>query len=353
MKACHWCGLVLAALLVASPASLWAKNDLAKDHNLPDRIERLEAAVAELRATNARQQAEIDRLRARGQTLETELAAVGRNPVLALGPYVSVSTDPINLVRGPHVLFTGVNVHIRSGSGSTLDGIDVADSTHYPLGSPNGLGNLIVGYDEVSTTETTTRTGSHCLVVGIGNSFPTSGGVVFGTDNTVGAIFASVTGGSHNVANGMGSNIAGGAANMTTSDAWQISIAGGANNIASGWASSIGGGFHNVTGPNGCQHICGGQHNTAEAWASCVTGGWDNHALGNYSSVTGGQNNIASETAAVVTGGTENQAQAWASSVTGGRQNTATANGSTVSGGESRAATGDSNWVAGSLTEAN
>lgn len=352
MNTLHRCGILLAALFVASPAIGWAKNDSAKDNNVLDRLERLEAIVTDLRQANARQEAEIARLRNRAHRLGDDLATVLGNPVLALGPYVSLRTDTINLVRGPHVIFEGVNVHVRSGSGSTLDGIDVADSTYWPLGSPNGLGNLIVGYDEVSTTETTTRTGSHCLVVGIGNSFTTSGGVVFGTGNTVGAIFASVTGGSGNVANGMGSSIAGGAANTTTSDAWQISIAGGANNVASGWASSIGGGFHNVTGPNGCQHICGGQHNTAEAWASCVTGGWDNHALGNYSNVTGGQNNIASETAAVVTGGTENQAQGWASSVTGGRQNTAIANGSTVSGGESRAATGDSNWVAGSLIEA-
>src|SRR2546430_1871826 len=55
--------------------------------------------------------------------------------VMDLAPYVSVDPHPINGVAGPHVIFTGVNVHIRSGSGATED-----DTTN--------LGNLIVGYNE-------------------------------------------------------------------------------------------------------------------------------------------------------------------------------------------------------------
>ncbi len=54
-------------------------------------------------------------------TLQTELAAVQSNSVLALGPYVSVDTNTINGVVGPHVILSGVNLHVRSGFGSTND----------------------------------------------------------------------------------------------------------------------------------------------------------------------------------------------------------------------------------------
>ena len=71
-------------------------------------------------------------------------------------PYVTVDTGKINGLDGPHIIFgkegTGVNVHVRDGSGGTD-------------GAVNGLGNLIVGYNEDSGD---TRSGSHNLVVGQG-----------------------------------------------------------------------------------------------------------------------------------------------------------------------------------------
>src|SRR5205807_1257654 len=53
---------------------------------------------------------------------------------------------------GNDVYFTGCNVNIRSGSGSTD-------------GPTNGLGNLIVGYNEFPSS-VVTRSGSHNIVVG-------------------------------------------------------------------------------------------------------------------------------------------------------------------------------------------
>ena len=152
------CGLLLAALLVSAPGLAQAKDD---SDSTTARIARLEAAILELRAVNALQQVEIQKVRGRATDLESALAAVKGNPALALGPYVSVQTGTINLVKGPHIIFEGVNVHIRSGSGSTYDGIDPATWT--PDMPTSGRGNLIIGYNEISKYDPTVRGGAHCL----------------------------------------------------------------------------------------------------------------------------------------------------------------------------------------------
>src|SRR5690242_9838303 len=90
---------------------------------------------------------DITALQAEISALRSALASVQDNGALALAPYVSVQTGPINGLAGPHVIFTGANVHIRSGSGSTDD-----DTTSQLGGDGKGtltsLGNLVIGYDE-------------------------------------------------------------------------------------------------------------------------------------------------------------------------------------------------------------
>jgi hypothetical protein len=63
---------------------------------------------------------------------------VAQHPIYALDPFVSVNGNPVDGVVGPNIYITGANVHIVSGSGSTSDG------SHR-----RGLGNLIIGYNEV------------------------------------------------------------------------------------------------------------------------------------------------------------------------------------------------------------
>lgn len=67
-----------------------------------------------------------------------------------LAPFVIVDLNPINELAGPHIIFEGANVHVRSGSGGT--------TTPVPGGEPPGpgeppptvaLGNLVIGYNEV------------------------------------------------------------------------------------------------------------------------------------------------------------------------------------------------------------
>ena len=64
--------------------------------------------------------------------------------------------------RGP----TGANLYVNSGSGATD-------------GPVNGLGNVIIGYNEFRGTGDD-RTGSHNLVVGSKNNFSSYGGIVGG-----------------------------------------------------------------------------------------------------------------------------------------------------------------------------
>lgn len=63
-------------------------------------------------------------------------------------------SDPLK----PIAVFEGANVMVTSGSGATA-------------GPVNGLGNLIVGYDEVISSGTSDKSGSHNLVAGPGHNY--------------------------------------------------------------------------------------------------------------------------------------------------------------------------------------
>ena len=122
--------------------------------------------------------------------------------IIPLGKYIKVDTTPISGLNGPHLLITGANVHVRSGSGAT-------DNNAAPF---TGLGNLIIGYNENTTpTPTLVRTGSHNLVGGGMNFFSSVGGLVFGFQNTINGSYASILGGSVNTAAGPKSTVYGGA----------------------------------------------------------------------------------------------------------------------------------------------
>ena len=140
--------------------------------------------------------------------------------------YVHIVKEDVNGLKGPHFIITGCNVHVRSGSGSTTDEDNFL-----------GLGNLIVGYNEIPITEDPSRTGSHNLVVGIFHSYPNAGGVVFGRGNTASGFLATVAGGTENKASEDYTNVIGGARNNATGFA--SSISGGDTNVASGSYSSV------------------------------------------------------------------------------------------------------------------
>jgi hypothetical protein len=257
--------------------------------------------------------------------------------VTASGPdcqlqYLSTSTgaNPLPCVTqvGTDVIFTGCNVNVRDGSGDTA-------------GATNGLGNLIIGYNEGAGT----RTGSHNLVVGPEHSWTSFGGIVAGKQNSISGPFASVTGGNGNTASGYASSVSGGVRNYAS--AYYSSVSGGRFNSASGYAASVSGGYQNqasgksasVSGgesnyaTNYSASVSGGGNNYAQARGASISGGRFNYATDTFTSVSGGTGNYATSRYASVSGGVRNKANAYFSSVAGGYKNTANARYASVSGG--------------------
>jgi trimeric autotransporter adhesin len=219
--------------------------------------------------------------------------------------------------EGKEITITGANLHIVNGLGSTLCPLDPETDEPIP-GCPNGVGNLIVGYNELRNPveggeDPNARTGSHNIVVGEANNFSRVGGLVVGAFNEISGDFAVVSGGIGNTASGPFS-----------------SVSGGGVNTASGHASAVSGGIGN----------------TASGEFSSVSGGGHDPGLGDPV-----QGNMASGRAAVVSGGDNNTASGDLAVVSGGSNNTASGNFSSVSGGRNRTAEGEFDWVAGTLFE--
>jgi hypothetical protein len=207
-----------------------------KDHQshrggVPGSLEALQAKVASLETslnallsadatilTNLQAtQAQISALQTKVVTLESKPTSGGGLP--DLDNYMSIHTNPINGVNGPHIIFKGVNVHVQSGSGATVD--------------TTGLGNLIIGYNETDPAVGLIRNGSHNLVGGEMNSFSSSSGLVFGLRNSIRGPHAAILSGERNVASGQYS-----------------SILGGGLNTASGQYSTVYGGQQNTSATN-------------------------------------------------------------------------------------------------------
>ncbi len=216
---------------------------------------------------------------------------------------------------------TGVNLHIVNGLGATNGEPNNPTDTGTPV--TNGLGNLIIGYNEARTNGfVNTRTGSHNLILGDFEEYSSYGGIVAGYFNTISAPFASVSGGEDNTASGYVSSVSGGVSNTaggvsSRDDGGGASISGGSGNMASGRYSSISG-VGNIT-------------------------------YGFGTSISGGAANAVSGTCSSVSGGAENAADGTGASVSGGESNTATGDYSSVSGGGYIHQTTEDEWAAGSL----
>jgi hypothetical protein len=230
----------------------------------------------------AKLQAQVAALQSQVNNLQSQLAAVQSNNALKLGPFVDVDANPENGVAGPNIKFSGANIHILSGSNATDDNLSHG-------GSLTGLGNLIIGYDELSTNQVANRGGSHNLVLGRFNAFTSSafGGLVGGEFNTISAEEATVLAGRFNTASNLQASVLGGQSN--TASGFQASVLAGQANTASGIFASVSGGLSN-TASNLEASVSSGVGNTASARDASVLGGGQNTASGFGSVVLGGQN---------------------------------------------------------------
>ena len=208
---------VLAILLVTTlGVSVHAQSGgNAGAAGVNQRIAALEAAVAALTDALA---AETAAREAAEAALQAGIDAVSTGatgpPVLTqLANYVTINPNTINGLAGPHIIFTGANLHIRNGQGGTYFGA-------------TGVGNLIVGYNSI-VVGTETRGGSHNVVIGDAHSYPSIGGFVAGFGNRVLGHATSVSGGEFNTADGQMSSVSGGANNTAT--AMDSAVSGGLN----------------------------------------------------------------------------------------------------------------------------
>lgn len=134
------------------------------------------------------------------------------NPALTeLAKYVKVDPGTINGLKGPHVIFHHANVHVESGSGVIPEYDILANgSVQARPNALNGLGNLIVGYNDTPAPQGYVNSASHNLVVGSSHTFTSLGGVVFGHNNLSSGPYSTVLGGRQNRSLGPASSLLGG-----------------------------------------------------------------------------------------------------------------------------------------------
>ena len=208
-------GLVVVVLAASAPVYVRAqRGGNAGGNGLNERVASLEAAVAQLTAALA---AETAARQTADAALQASIDAVSVGTVPAvltqLANYVTIDSNTINGLAGPHIIFTGANLHIRNGQGGTYFGA-------------NGVGNLIVGYNSI-VVGTETRSGSHNVVIGDAHSYPSIGGFVAGFGNGALGIATSVSGGEFNKAVQQMSSVSGGINNTAT--AMDSTVSGGLN----------------------------------------------------------------------------------------------------------------------------
>lgn len=179
---------------------------------------------------------------------------VGSGPsggIPGLDQYLSVDTSTQT------VLFSGANLQIVNG----------LDSTDAPV---NGLGNLIVGYNEEAIFNSDSaslfeRTGSHNIIVGPRHTYQSYGGIVAGRSNNILAPHASVLNGFNNIAEAEFSAIVSGMYNATY----------GKNSAVVGGALNITGLYEDSTVGTSCV-VVGGEQNAAWGNGAAVLGGTGN-----------------------------------------------------------------------------
>jgi hypothetical protein len=178
---------------------------------------------------------------AQGLKGDTGATGAGFTPAkIAVLNAMALSSDPS--AGGTNTLLTisGVNVQIVNGLGSTE--------------TQNGLGNLVVGYNEPRGDGTDSRMGSHNIITGLQNNYASSGGIVGGYGNSLNGLEEFAVG-YFNTASGLAS-----------------SVSGGESNTASGPYASVSGGYANAANAY-CTSVSGGEYNTASGYAAMVSGG--------------------------------------------------------------------------------
>jgi hypothetical protein len=225
--------LAFSVLIAALLGVLWLPGAV---HSQPvissaQRLANLEAAVsaltqtvANLQAANAAQATSIANLQTaltkEAADRKTYADAAGTSALNGAKAYSDSLTAPLadkltHFSRnGNEIFITGANLNIRNGTGYTYQQI-------------NGLGNLIIGYNELRTGANTvnTRSGSHNLILGFNQNYSQAGALMLGAANSSTGHFASVLGGTGNISGGLYAVVVGGYDNQATGN-WSTVLGG-------------------------------------------------------------------------------------------------------------------------------
>jgi hypothetical protein len=248
--------------------------------------------IAALQAENANLNATILDLESKLAALQGEVATLAANSVLTLDGHVSLdTTDPTR----PAVVVSAANLQVVNGTGVSWN-------------AANGVGNIIIGYDEFrpsshppvcssgqydnqtdceasgATWAVQHKSGSHNLVVGYWHNYSSLHGIVGGQRNTINSEESVVITGNSNIASGQSSVILAGFGHVSSGT--NSTITGGSSNISSGQNSSISGGAFNESAGN-WSTITGGSNNTTGGLDSSVSGGLNRSAVGTGDWVAG------------------------------------------------------------------
>lgn len=229
------------------------------------------------------------------------------------------------------IAFQALDVHVRSGLGSTYHSGSLG-----VLGEPNGLGNVIIGYDEDDGRPEGATSGSHNLVVGPGHTYQgfgaliagrggiatedSAGTLVIGLRGLAGAHYAASIAGEFSSAEGSGGVVIGGRGSAASGE--NSIVVGGSASMASGErATAVGGVASAATGPSAV--AIGGQDSDAAGESSVVVAGLANATDGGPTVAIGGASNFADGDVAVAAGGSENRARGYLTVTVGGQNNEA------------------------------
>jgi hypothetical protein len=149
-------------------------------------------------------------------------------------------------------------VYLDDGQGGTTKTIRISDVNVQVVNglesteTINGLGNLIVGYNEFRTLENN-RTGSHSIVLGKENNYNKYASTVGGISNSVNGEYSSIITGISNVVNANGSCVIGGSENIADlkpNNSFPVSviIGGQWNRTTSDHCVIVGGGYNFIDG---------------------------------------------------------------------------------------------------------
>lgn len=213
----------------------------------------------------------VTKLQTQLSAANNRIAQLESSSVLQLDGILSLQTDNQGY---PAATFSGANVHINNGAGLTE--------------SINGMGNLIIGYDEPRTTSprnmcslgeygspadceanggiwaASHKSGSHVLVIGPQHNYSSYAGLVSGHANSIVARHSNVSGGIFNVARG-----------------WNSSVNGGVLNGAQGNSATVNGGFQNSAYAD-ISSVNGGELNIVGGYLGAIGGGRARMALGEH-----------------------------------------------------------------------